>query len=56
MGFSTASVHDCMWKKKACVVLCTEAESGSSAVQSKKLVCELLLMTENDGKKCLDFM
>ena len=40
---TSASVHDCgsescREKKKACVVLCMEAESGSSAVQSKKLV------------------
>ena len=32
-------------------MLCTEAENSASAVQSMKLLQELLLMTENDGHK-----
>jgi len=38
-------------KWTASVVLCTGAETSSTAVQSMKLLWELLLMTENDAKK-----
>jgi len=44
-----------MWmvgiKRKASVVLCMKAESTAGAMQSTKLLRELLLMTENDGQK-----
>ena len=38
-------------KRKASVMLCTEAGSSGSAVQSKKFLWERLLMTANNGQK-----